>query len=163
MNRDQRQILAALDANGWHRVASWSYRQSEFGDVVARVHPCRTVHVLRWRERRPNGGGVLDGIEYVQPLYGRTWAARTARIVHALATSRWSPRELGILLHAIGGGGRSRDRLGWRNHFCPGGDDVAVCCALVDAGLMEVARRCTGTDTTYRVTTLGAAEVGVTL
>ena len=163
MNRDQRQILAALDALGWTR---FRYAMKGFptyvlrNGIVAIVRPCRTVEVARWVNDEDS---LVERIAVIDPIYGRNWYGRTARIVDRTATSKRTPRELGILLHALGGGGRSRGPLGWRNHFRPGGDDVAACDALVGAGMMIRFDLAGLYAVTYTVTKLGAAEVGVTL
>lgn len=96
MNRDQRLILDALDALGWtrFRYAAKGLSTYERNGIVAIVRPCRTVQVARWA---PLSGGDshVEQIAHLDPLYGRGWYTRTARIVTALATlaaSRQPPK-----------------------------------------------------------------------
>jgi len=46
--------------------------------------------------------------------------------------------ELDILRHALGADPlRPGLKVGWRNNYCAGGDDVAVCDSLVRKGMMR--------------------------
>lgn len=70
-----------------------------------------------------------------------------------------SELELSILRHSIGLDDSGRGRQ-YRNHFCAGGDDVAVCRALVSQGLMVEgqASALTGGDPLFHVTAAGIRE-----
>lgn len=157
MNIDQRVLHKALKSLGWCAHRPLFSDEMWRGDVVAKVHPCRTIEVIRVSERIGDGF-VGERIEYVHPLYGCGWHMREARVAHALATSPLPARHLGILLHALGGGGRSRRPLGWRRHYYPGGEDVTACEALAASGLMRA-----GANGYYSVTDEGAAMVAVVM
>lgn len=71
---------------------------------------------------------------------------------------------LSILQHALGRNEYGHNPNGgpdYRNHFCAGGDDVAVCREAVSQGLMveHAAREISGGDPIFTVTDAGKAYV----
>lgn len=56
-----------------------------------------------------------------------------------MAESKLSPEQLQVLQHALGVDQHGQGQM-YRNHFCAGGGDVAICQSLIDLGYMKLHR-----------------------
>jgi len=150
VNADQRQLMAAMEAQGWALSAVHEKEAMQIGDKFAIVRGNRTIDVLHGRPDR------LAHFCYVQAYKGRGWCDMAVSIATAAAKTSLTSEQFGDILHAIGGGANGYTRPGHRNYYYAGGSVHASLDALVQSGHMVKIRQVG----VYRATPKGAAEVG---